>query len=179
MAKKYSDSISSIGVMETDDALYNIGSISFNNIKDPEGIELFNQFAYLIRLEERGLYLIEEISDLDIDGLSLARRAFPTHSAFLFRAVLGGKRNYLDLGDDSAKEILESLSDDRQRILHSYNKQLRVLNANLKIQWTFCLQLIETRELFGTKSSLDSLLPKDVNREFLEQRLGPMTLTFD
>jgi len=168
----FGDFIPSVGAAESDASLYNIGSISFNNIKDEEGIELRIQFAALLRFEQRGLQLIDEISECGIDGLSLARRAFPTHAAFLYRATVNGKRGYFDLNDDSASAVLDQMTQDQQKMVQGYYAELVLLNANLKIQWTFCLQLIEARKAFDVNSPLDSIVPKDVNREFIEQRLS-------
>jgi len=170
MVQKYSDSIKSISAAESDSSLYNIGSISFNNIKDPEGIELSQQFAFLVRLEERGLLLTDEIGRLGIGGLSLSRRAFPTHSAFLFRLSFEGKRGYIELDSEEAANFRETLSEVQLDILEGYVKELVLLNANLKVSWTYILQTIEARNAYGVTSTLDGITPKDVNQEFIEQR---------
>jgi len=167
----FSDIIPSASTAESDDSLYIRSNISLDNIKDQEGIELRRQFATLLEYEQRGLLLIEEISECGIDGLSLARRAFPTHAAFLYRATINGKRSYFDLNDDGASVVLDQMTQDQQKMVQGYYAELVVLNANLKLLWTFCLQLIEARKAFEINSPLDSILPKDVNREFIEHRL--------
>lgn len=167
----FSDIIPSASTSESDDSLYIRSNISLDNIKDQEGIELRRQFATLLEYEQRGLLLIEEISECGIDGLSLARRAFPTHAAFLYRATINGKRSYFDLNDDGASVVLDQMTQDQQKMVQGYYAELVVLNANLKLLWTFCLQLIEARKAFEINSPLDSILPKDVNREFIEHRL--------
>ena len=168
----FSDIIPSASTAESDDSLYIRSNISLDNIKDQEGIELRRQFATLLEYEQRGLLLIEEISECGIDGLSLARRAFPTHAAFLYRATINGKRSYFDLNDDGASVVLDQMTQDQQKMVQGYYAELVVLNANLKLLWTFCLQLIEARKAFDVSSPLDSILPKDVNREFIENRLS-------
>jgi len=168
----FSDIIPSASTAESDDSLYIRSNISLDNIKDQEGIELRRQFATLLEYEQRGLLLIEEISECGIDGLSLARRAFPTHAAFLYRATINGKRSYFDLNDDGASVVLDQMTQDQQKMVQGYYAELVVLNANLKLLWTFCLQLIEARKAFEVNSPLDSILPKDVNREFIEHRLS-------
>ena len=168
----FGDFIPSVGAAESDSSLYIRSNISLDNIKDQEGIELRRQFATLLEYEQRGLLLIEEISECGIDGLSLARRAFPTHAAFLYRATINGKRSYFDLNDDGASVVLDQMTQDQQKMVQGYYAELVVLNANLKLLWTFCLQLIEARKSFEVNSPLDSILPKDVNREFIEHRLS-------
>jgi len=167
----FGDFIPSIGAAESDSSLYIRSNISLDNIKDSEGIELRRQFATLLEFEQRGLLLVEEISECGIGGLSLARRAFPTHAAFLYRAAINGKRSYFDLNDDGASAVLEQMTQDQQKLVQGYYAELVLLNANLKLLWTFCLQLIEARKAFSVNSPLDIILPKDVNREFIENRL--------
>lgn len=139
-------------------ALYNIYSISFYNIMGPDKLkEIGRQLVRLKRLENRAQEIIEEYNLIRTAKLSLSRRALESYSVLRWRLNQDKKRSYFNLDDERLKPYLESLvQEDRDNIL-SFGQELKILNANLKIEWVRYLEMCEVAEL-----SIDKIvMPKN------------------
>lgn len=125
-------------VLESEDgSLYNIYSISFNNIKEPASIvEFGRQLDRLEKLENRIRDLTEDFKNLGRSQLSLFRRSFTSHSEIKLILKQGNQRSELSFDHEELKDYLDSLSEIDQKHIRTFETEITLLNANLKIEWT-------------------------------------------
>lgn len=127
---------------EENDSLYNIYTLSFNNIMGSASDVVRGRFMVSLKgLEERARDLLEEYQGLKLERLSLVRRSFEGYSALSWRIALeGSKRRFVSLDDDDARELLESSEDFKRQHVMGLDREVQLLNANLKIEWTKYLE---------------------------------------
>lgn len=123
-----------------DGSLYNIYTISFNNIKVPDKtVEVGRHFHRILKLEERIVELQNHFKNfvkLPDQVLTLGRRSLTSHSEFKWKLKEGTKWVVIGSKDPRLKSYLESLLDVvAETEIRSHLFEVDLINANLKIEW--------------------------------------------
>lgn len=123
-------------------ALYNIYTLSFNNIKGSASeLERGRSLVRLDRLETRAKALQVEYGYIKLDRLSLVRKTRPEYSSLQWRLTLpDGKRVYVALYENAMELKLADVSTELRDTVHLVGREVQLLNANLKVQWTHYLE---------------------------------------
>lgn len=148
-------------IIEEDESFYNIYTLSFHNIMGSASDVVRGRFMVrLKRLEERARDLMEEYRILGFDRLTMIRRSFEQFSSVSWRIKSeSGKRRMVTLDDEEVREYLGSLSDIEKEQIHSFDRELQLLNANLKIEWTKYLEICRLSQAPTDEMIYPKLMP--------------------
>ena len=147
------------------ESLYNIYTISFNNIKGELPLELTRLCDTVQTLEVRGAQLSLEVNDLNLTGLSLQRRARDGYALWQLRHQLSGTQTWLTPGEKNVESYLESMALNQRVLLQTLIDELILLNANLKILWTGLVEASQAAHLLG--EPVATLTPKSLSKSEL------------
>ena len=147
------------------ESLYNIYTISFNNIKGALPLELKRSCDAVQQLELRGAQLSREVSDLSLTGLSLQRRARDGYALWQLRHQVARTQSWLIPGEESLQTFLDAIPLNQRNCLENVIDELILLNANLKILWTSIIEASHASELLG--HPVTSLTPKSLSKSEL------------
>jgi len=135
-------------ILESETAsFYNIYLISFDNIKHPATLVEFGRLLdRLEQLESRARDVIEEFKLIELNELSIYRRTSISHSELKLVLRENGKRKEMAFLDEGLAKYLEKLDPQKKEIVKSFEPEIRLLNANLKIEW---IRFIEFSKVSG------------------------------
>lgn len=118
------------------ESFYNIYLISFDNIKHPATLVEFGRLLdRLEKLESRARDIIEEFKLVGLNELSIYRRTSITHSELKLVLRENGKRKEMTFLDEGLEAFLETIDPKKKSVVKSFEPEVRLLNANLKIEW--------------------------------------------
>jgi len=148
-----------------DESLYNIYTLSFNNIMGSASDVVRGRFMVSLKeLEERARDLLDEYQGFKLDRLSLVRRSFEAYSALSWRVSLdGSKRRFTSLDDEAVIELLESVQAFERDQVFCLDREVQLLNANLKIEWITYLEHCRLSKLPEGKRLSPKQMPNVVN----------------
>lgn len=143
-----------------DESLYNIYTLSFNNIMGSDSDLVRGRILIGIRdLELRARDFIEEFRSNHTPGIMMTRRSFDTHSMVTLRLLESkNKRPYVNFGDEKLVSFLAEQDEETRKIIESYRVETDILNANLKIEWT---RYLEVCRVIDTPDD-ELFMPKDM-----------------
>lgn len=135
-------------ILESETAsFYNIYLISFDNIKHPATLVEFGRLLdRLEKLERRARDVIEEFKLIGLNELSIYRRTSISHSELKLVLRENGKRKEMTFLDEGLAKYLEKVDPQKNEIVKSFEPEIRLLNANLKIEW---IRFIEFSKVAG------------------------------
>ena len=135
-------------ILESETAsFYNIYLISFDNIKHPATLVEFGRLLdRLEKLERRARDVIEEFKLIGLNELSIYRRTSISHSELKLVLRENGKRKEMTFLDEGLSKYLEKVDPQKNEIVKSFEPEIRLLNANLKIEW---IRFIEFSKVAG------------------------------
>ena len=135
-------------ILESETAsFYNIYLISFDNIKHPATLVEFGRLLdRLEKLERRARDVIEEFKLIGLNELSIYRRTSISHSELKLVLRENGKRKEMTFLDEGLAKYLEKVDPQQKEIVKSFEPEIRLLNANLKIEW---IRFIEFSKVAG------------------------------
>ncbi|MBV0934157.1 hypothetical protein [Marinobacterium weihaiense] len=112
-------------------------------------------------LEERAQDLLDEYQVFKLDRLSLVRRSFETYSALSWRISLdGSKRRFTSLDDEAATALLGSVQEFERDQVVCLDREVQLLNANLKIEWITYLEHCRLSKLPEEKRLSPKQMPR-------------------
>jgi len=146
---------------EEDESLYNIYTLSFNNIMGSASDVVRGRFMVSLKeLEERARDLLDEYQGFKLDRLSLVRRSFEAYSALSWRVSLdGSKRRFTSLDDEAVTELLESVQAFERDQVFCLDREVQLL----KIEWITYLEHCRLSKLPEGKRLSPKQMPNVVN----------------
>lgn len=131
-----------------DGSLYNIYTLSFNNIKVPNtSVEIGLHTHRILLLENRAAELVDLFTGLvslpEQISLSLKRRSLSSHSELKWKLKLDGKWSLINSKDDRLESYISNLEEFTGKIVRSYFFEVELVSLNLKLSGFVVLVILK------------------------------------